>query len=73
MNRHGQCESDEDAVKMAEDIIRELGFPDVQKGKSNLDIRYEFDEQTLKQVAVNAERISRWARAVIKDNNRRGK
>jgi hypothetical protein len=57
-----QCEDDSDAARMAETILRNLGFVDVQRGRNVLDVRDEFSLDTLLNIARNAERIARWAR-----------
>jgi len=51
---------------MAETILRELGYNNVQKGSNRYDIQFKFSERQLLNIARTAERIARWARAEMK-------
>lgn len=63
---HRKCEDDQDATRMAENILRELGYTDVQRGSNQLDVQDTFSERTLLNIARNAERIAKWAREEMK-------
>jgi len=66
MHDHRTCEDDQDATRMAETILRELGYNNVQKGSNRYDIQFKFSERQLLNIARTAERIARWARAEMK-------
>lgn len=59
---HRLCEDEDDATRMAETILRELGYTDVQSGKNALDVKLQLSPDTFKKIARNAERIAKWAR-----------
>lgn len=63
---HKKCEDEDDAARMAEVILRELGYSDVQKGSSVFTTDSRLPKATLANIAVNAERIARWARNTAK-------
>jgi hypothetical protein len=63
---HKKCEDNDDAVRMAETILRKLGFNDVQKGTSYF-IEGNNNRNDLIEIAKYAERIARWARQTEKD------
>lgn len=60
---HKKCEDEQDATRMAENILRKLGYVDVHKGRNILDANEDLGATTLLDIARNAERIARWARA----------
>lgn len=64
--RHTQCEDEDDATRMAETILRELGYTNVQKGENKFFASEVLGTVALRNIAVNAERISRWARSKLK-------
>jgi len=66
MKDRGQCDNETEAAMMSEDILRSLGYTDVNKGRSKLDINLLVSDQNLRVIAKNAERIGRWARKEIK-------
>lgn len=59
---HKRCDDEYDAVRMAEAICRELGYNDVQRGTNRLSVDARLTVSNLLAIAVNAERIARWAR-----------
>lgn len=63
---HKACEDDIDATRMAENILRRLGYIDVQPGNNCLAVETEISAEALRSIARNAERISRWARGEIR-------
>jgi len=63
---HRKCEDEDDATRMAETILRELGYSDIQKGSNRFDVREEPSEKALTNIARNAERIAKWARNELK-------
>ncbi len=66
-HNHEKCEDDEDASRMAEGILRQLGYVHVLKGGNALDASYHFQPVTLLAIARSAERIARWARQEAKE------
>ena len=65
-HNHKKCEDEDDAARMAETIIRLLGYPDVQRGPNTLDVRDILTADALGSIARSAERIARWARNEVK-------
>lgn len=65
---HRKCEDEDDAARMAESLLRELGYMNAQKGVSRYDVSYDLttDVVTMRKVAQTAERIARWARTELK-------
>jgi len=68
---HRKCEDEDDAARMAETILRELGYVDVQRGASvsygAARAKATLAKATLQAIALNAERIARWARRASKE------
>lgn len=65
MGRHDyrKCEDEDDAARMAETILRSLGYSNVQRGPNGDDVNEPLSPTALQRIAVNAERIARWARS----------
>lgn len=59
------CEDQDDAAGMAETILRELGY-DPQRGPNSRPVNEAMSVTMMLNVARNAERIARWARAEAK-------
>lgn len=60
------CEDETDALRMTENILRYMGYKDFQRGTNSMLVSEELSFDQIKQIARNAERISRWARAELK-------
>lgn len=60
---HKKCEDEDDAKRMAETILRELGYTDIQLGTNRFDVSENLSKASLLNIARNCERIARWARA----------
>lgn len=67
---HKKCEDEDDAARMSETILRELGYTELMRGSNVYDVRDELPIDTLQKIAVNAERIGRWARAELKEKQK---
>lgn len=65
-NDYKKCQDDDDARRMAETILRTLGYSHINLGANEFDVRYEYTESQLLRIAQNAERIARWARTESK-------
>lgn len=64
-NDHRLCEDEDDAARMAESILRELGY-DPQRGSNKRSMTDQIDNHVALNIARHAERIARWARAHAK-------
>lgn len=60
------CEDEDDAQRMAENIMRILGYGNVQRGSNRRFVDEELSKEALRNIARNAERISRWARTELR-------
>lgn len=69
-HNHKKCEDEDDAARMSETILRDLGYMDVKRGSNVYDVKDKLSTNTLLKIAQNAERIARWARAESKESNR---
>ena len=65
---HRLCEDDADACRMAEVILRCLGYSDVKRGANTLSVDEKIPKTALLDVARYAERIARWARKEASEN-----
>jgi len=63
---HRKCEDDQDATRMAETILRTLGYTDLKLGSNALNVQDQYTPTQLLKIAQHAERIARWARAELK-------
>jgi hypothetical protein len=63
---HKKCEDDEDARRMAETILRELGYQEVRSGTNVYNVKDGLPITALESIARNAERVARWAREELK-------
>ncbi len=59
------CEDEDDAARMAETILRELGY-DPKRGENSRPVNEETGVRAMLDIARNTERIARWARAHAK-------
>lgn len=57
-----RCEDEDDASRMTENIMRRLGYLNVQRGSNVYDVNSRISPSDLLYIARNAERIARWAR-----------
>ncbi len=64
-NDHKKCEDEDDAARMSETILRTLGYVNLQRGFNEDDVSARLSRDQLQAIAVNAERIARWARAQL--------
>lgn len=62
---HKKCEDDDDARRMAEGILRDLGYNDVRAGACVFSVQEGPSTEALLKIARHAERIARWAREEI--------
>ncbi len=60
------CEDDEDAKRMAEGILRNLGYVNMFSGGCALSVNDLISSSQLRDIARSGERIARWARAELK-------
>jgi hypothetical protein len=59
----------EDVTRMAESILSELGFVNVSRWTNRHNVDGELSYETVRTIAVLAERIARWARGELKRKN----
>ena len=66
---HELCEDEDDAARMAETILRELGYTNAHRG-AGPDVHTHVSAAGLVTVARYSERIARWARKEAKEKIR---
>jgi hypothetical protein len=59
---HRKCEDEEDAARMAATILRRLGYHQLALGSNSRFVHEELSPEERRQIALDAERIGRWAR-----------
>ncbi len=63
------CEDEDDARRMSENILRKLGYVNMNSGSCAHNVNTQVPISVLMDIARNAERIARWARAEVKTRN----
>jgi hypothetical protein len=63
---HEHCEDKDDAARMAEGILRSLGYLNISRGPNVYSVRDDTPVLSLGDIARSGEHIARWARAESK-------